>query len=107
MTPTAGKWTPISTVALNVASVNIFSGITIPATAKGAVITFDAAARVSLGVTDASSTFGHSLAASTPFFIDCLAAIPMVADFVTACTPGGSVPPQGHATFYEVVSNIS
>jgi hypothetical protein len=31
----------------------------------------------------------------------------MVADFVTACTPGGSVPPQGYATFYEVVSNIS
>ena len=107
MTPTAGKWTPVSTVTLNVASVNIFSAITIPAGAKGAVITFDAAARVSLGATDASSTFGHYLPANTPFFIDCLANIPMVADFVTACAPGGSVPPAGHATFYEVVSNIS
>lgn len=106
MTPTAGKWKPISTVTLNVASVNIFDGITIPAGAKGSVITFDAAARISLGTTDASSTFGHYLPANTPFFIDCLAYISMVADFVTACAPGGSVPPAGHVTFYEVVSNV-
>lgn len=106
MTPTAGKWKPISTVTLNVASVNIFSGVTIPAAAKGAIITFDADARVSLGTTDASSTFGHLLAGRTTFFVDCLAEIAQTADWVTACAPGAAVPPAGHATFYEVVSNI-
>ncbi len=106
MTPTTGKWKPISTETLNAAGVNIFEGVSIPDTAKGAVITFDAAARVSLGVNDASSTFGHLLAASTTFFIDCLAHLDMVPDYVTACAPGAALPPAGHVTFYEVVSNV-
>lgn len=106
MTPTVGKWKAISTETLNVAGVNIFSGVTIPATAKGAVITFDAPVRVAIGTTDASSTFGHMLAANTTFFIDCIAYIAGTPDWVTACAPGAAVPPAGHVTFYEVVSNV-
>jgi hypothetical protein len=105
MTPIGKTWKPISTHTLNVASVDILNGITIPTGAKGAIITFDSAARVSIGATDASSTFGHLIAGSTSFFVDCLNQIPGTADFITACTPGAAVPPTGHVTFYEVVSN--
>ena len=107
MTPTAGKWRPISTHALNIASVDILSGVSIPATAKGMLITFDSATRVSQGTTQASGTFGHPVAEYTPMFFDSVSLLAGDPDFVTACAVGGTVPPQGHVTFYEVVTNIA
>jgi hypothetical protein len=106
MTPTSGKWNPISTVASNTASVNILNGVTVPANAKAMVVTFDSDARISIGVTDASGSFGHLIPGMTPFFIDSLHKYAEVSDWVTACANAGALPPAGHITFYEVVSNI-